>query len=164
MNAAIRTAAGVQFESGKGGVMYEEWRLLHIDEDEEESRMFCRALELNNFAGKCDSVRSVGAGREWLEESVYMPRIRPRPDIIVLNWHVERNDEVMNFVHWLRVQPQFRETPLAVWVGIETPASIRERARSAGVNELVNKGETFEDLVDQTKELLERCVSHCLAR
>lgn len=144
--------------------MYEEWRVLHIDEDEEESRMFCRALEQNNFAGKCDSVRSIGEGKSWLEESVYMPRLRPRPDILVLNWHAECDDEVLNCVLWLRAQPQFRETPLAVWVGAETPLSVRERVRSAGVNELVNKGETFEELVEQTEELLERCVSLCLAR
>jgi hypothetical protein len=144
--------------------MYEEWRLLHIDEDDEESRIFCRALEQNNFAGKCDYVKSIADGKMWLEESVYMPRIRPRPDIVVLNWHAERNEEVLGFVHWLRAQPQFRETPLAVWVGVETPASIRERARTAGVTEMFNKGSTFEDLVDQTEELLERCVSHCLAR
>jgi CheY-like chemotaxis protein len=144
--------------------MYEEWRLLHIDENEEESQMFCRALEQNQFAGKCDYVRSIGEGKTWLEESVYMPRIRPRPDIVVLNWHAERDDEVMNFVNWLRAQPQFRDTPLAVWVGTSTPASIRERARSAGVTEMFNKGETFEELADQTTELLERCVSHCLAR
>jgi len=144
--------------------MYEEWRLLHIDDNDDESRMFCRALEVNNFAGKCDYVRSINAGQTWLEESVYMPRLRPRPDIIVLNWHAERDDDVMGFVLWLRSQPQFRDTPLAVWVGIETSASIRERARSAGVTEMFNKGETFEDLVKQTEELLERCVSHCLAR
>ena len=144
--------------------MYEEWRLLHIDEDEGESQMFCRALEQNHFAGKCDYVGSIGEGRTWLEESVYMPRIRPRPDIVVVNWHAERDDEILGFVNWLRAQPQFRETPLAVWVGAGTPASIRERARSAGVTELFNKGETFEDLSEQTAELLERCVSHCLAR
>jgi CheY-like chemotaxis protein len=144
--------------------MYEEWRVLHIDEDEEESRMFCRALEQNNFAGRCDTVPSVANGKSWLEESLYMPRLRPRPDIVVLNWHAERDDEVMDFVRWLRTQPQFRETPLAVWVGPETPARIRESARSAGVTELFNKGDTFEDLIEQTQELLERCVSWCLAR
>ena len=144
--------------------MYEEWKLLHIDENEDESRMFCRALEQNNFAGKCDYVRSIAEGKSWLEESVYMPRIRPRPDIIVLNWHANRDEEVLNFLHWLRAQPQFRETPLAVWVGPETPARIREQGRSAGVTELFNKGDTFENLVEQTEELLERCVSHCLAR
>lgn len=144
--------------------MYEEWQLLHIDEDEEESRIFCRALAQNNFAGKCDYVQSIGEGKSWLEESVYAPRVRARPDIIVLNWHAERDDEVLNFVRWLRAQPQFRETPLAVWVGVETPASIREQARSAAVTELFNKGHTFEELVEQTDELLDRCVSHCLAR
>ena len=144
--------------------MYEEWRILHIDENEEESRMFCRAIELNHFAGQCDNVRSIAEGKSWLEESVYMPRLRPRPDIIVLSWHAERDDEVLDFVRWLRAQPQFRDTPLAVWGGPETPVRIRESARSAGVTEMVNKGKTFEDLVVQTEELLQRCVSHCLAR
>ena len=144
--------------------MYEEWRILHIDENEEESRMFCRAIEQNRFAGQCDNVRSIGEGKSWLEESLYIPRLRPRPDIIVLNWHAQRDDEVLDFVRWLRTQPQFRDTPLAVWVGAITPARIRESACSAGVTEMVNKGETFEELVEQTKELLERCVSYCLAR
>jgi CheY-like chemotaxis protein len=144
--------------------MYEEWRVLHIDEDEEESRQFCEALEQNEFAGKCDTVRSISEGRTWLEESLYMPRIRPRPDIVVLNWHAEHDEEVMDFVRWLRAQPQFRDTPLAVWVGVETPASVRESARSAGVTELVNKPTTFQGLIEQTEDMLERCVSRCVAR
>ena len=144
--------------------MYEEWRVLHIDEDEVESKAFCDALEANQFAGKCDTVRSIGEGKGWLEESLYMPRNRPRPDIIVLNWHVERDDEVLDFVRWLRTQPQFRETPLAVWVGAETPASLRERARGAGVTDLINKPENPEELVTQTEELLQRCTSWCVAR
>jgi len=32
------------------------------------------------------------------------------------------------------------------------------------VTQLFNKGETFEELVEQTQELLEHCVSWCLAR
>lgn len=144
--------------------MFEEWRVLHIDEDQEESREFCRSLEANEFAGKCDTVRSLNEGRAWLEESEYAPHVRPRPDIVVVHWHAERDDEVLDFTRWLRAQPQFRETPLAVWVGIETPASVRESARSAGVSELVNRPADFDDLVSQTKEMLQRCVSHCLAR
>ena len=144
--------------------MYEEWRVLHIDEDAQESKAFCDALEANHFAGKCDTIRSIGEGKNWLEESLYMPRIRPRPDIIVLNWHVERDDEVVDFVRWLRAQPQFRETPLAVWVGAETSTSVRERARAAGVTDLVNKPGNPEELVTQTEELLQRCTSWCVAR
>ena len=143
--------------------MYEEWRVLHIDENEEESTAFCRALEQNQFFGKCDTLRSIAEGKAWLEESLYMPHLRPRPDIIVLNWHIQRDDEVLDFVRWLRAQPQFRETPLAVWVGLQTPAMVRERARSVGVTELIHKQEAFEDLVKQTEELLQRCVSHCVA-
>jgi CheY-like chemotaxis protein len=144
--------------------MYEEWKVLHIDENEEESKEFCRALEVNQFAGKCDTLRSIAEGKTWLEESLYMPNLRARPDIIVLNWHIERDDEVLDFVRWLRSQPQFRDTPLAVWVGMETPLSVREHVRSVGVTELLNKQESFDDLVEQTEELLQRCVSRCLAR
>lgn len=144
--------------------MFEEWRVLHIDEDEEESREFCRALEENQFAGKCDTVRSIGEARAWLEESVYAPQVRARPDIVVLNWHAERDEEVLDFTRWLRAQPQFRDTPLAVWVGIETTARVRESARSAGATELVNRPGEFDDLIAQTKDMLQRCVSHCLAR
>ena len=144
--------------------MYEEWRVLHIDENTEQSEAFCRALERIEFAGKCDSVRSLAEGREWLEESVYMPRLRPRPDIVVLNWHRERDDEVLDFARWLRTQPQFRETPLAAWVEVEMPTRVRESARSAGITELVNKPDEFSGLVEQSQQLLERCVSHCMAR
>lgn len=144
--------------------MFEEWRLLHIDEDEAESRDFCRALEQSQFAGKCENVRSMAEGKAWLEESVYAPHLRPRPDIVVLNWHIDRDDEVMDLVRWMRTQPPFREIPLAVWVGPETPSSVRERARNAGVTQLINKPKTFELLVEEAGELLERCVSHCLAR
>jgi CheY-like chemotaxis protein len=144
--------------------MYEEWKILYIDEDEEESRAFCRALEANQYAGKCDTVRSIAEGRNWLDESLYTPRSRARPDVVVLNWHADRSDEVLDFVRWMRAQPQFRETPLAVLVGKETPAIVRERVAAAGVNELMHKPNAFDDLVKQTGDLLQRCVSHCLAR
>ena len=144
--------------------MFEEWRVLHIDENEEESRMFCRSLEHNQFAGKCDSVRSIGEGKAWLEESIYAPHQRARPDIVVLNWLMERDDEVFDFVRWFRAQPPFRDTPLAMWVGVETSTLVRERAHGAGVTEMVNKPQAFKDLVEQTQGLLERCVSRCVAR
>jgi DNA-binding response OmpR family regulator len=144
--------------------MYEEWRVLHVDEDEEESKAFCRALEMNHFAGKCDTVRSITEGRAWLEEALYMPRLRPRPDIVVLNWHAERDDEVLDFARWLRAQPQYREMPMGVWVGPETPVTMRERVRSLEIIDLVNKPEDFEELVEQTEEMLQRCTSRCVAR
>jgi CheY-like chemotaxis protein len=144
--------------------MYEEWRVLHIDEDEEESRSFCHALELNHFAGRCESVRSIAEGKTWLEEAIYMPRIRPRPDIVVLNWHAERDEEVLTFARWLRAQPQYREMPMAVWVGNETPAAMRERVRSLDIIDLVNKPDSFEELVEQTEELLQRAASRLVAR
>ena len=144
--------------------MYEEWRVLHIDENEEESTSFCRALELNQFAGKCDTVRSIAEGKTWLEEALYMPRIRSRPDIVVLNWHAERDDEVLDFARWLRAQPQYREMPIGVWVGLEVPTSMRERVRSLESIDLVTKPDTFEELVELTEEMLQRCTSRCVAR
>ena len=144
--------------------MYEEWRVLHIDENEEESAAFCRALEQNHFAGQCDTVRSIAEGRAWLEESEYAPHVRARPDIVILNWHTERDDEVLDLTRWMRAQPQFRETPLIVWVGLETPARMRETAHSAGVTELINKSQVFSELVEQVGELLQRCTSRCVAR
>lgn len=144
--------------------MFEAWRVLHIDESEEESRIFCSALEHNHFAGHCDTVRSIAEGKAWLEESVYAPHVRARPDIVVLNWHVDRDSEVLDFVRWLRAQPPYREIPLAMWVGDETSTLLRERARSAGVTELLNKPKNFEGYVEQTDELLRRSVSRCVAR
>ena len=144
--------------------MYEEWRVLHIDENEDESRQFCRALEMNHFAGQCETVRTITEGRAWLEDALIMPRIKPRPDIVVLNWHAERDDEVLDFVRWLRVQPQYRELPVGVWVGLETPVIARERVRSLEIIDLLNKPETFEELVEQTEEMLQRCTSRCVAR
>src|SRR5829696_5890979 len=132
----------------KEGIMYEDWRVLHIDENEKESAAFCRALEENQFAGQCDTVRSIAEGRAWLEESEYAPHVRVRPDIVILSWHTERDDEVLDLTRWMRAQPQFRETPLAVWVGVGTPARVRETARNAGVTELINKSETSSDLVE----------------
>lgn len=144
--------------------MYEDWRVLHIDENQEESRAFCDALERNAFAGHCDTVRSIAESKEWLEAALYMPRVRARPDIVVLNWHAERDDEVLDFARWLRAQPQYREIPLAVWVGPETSASMQARVRSLEIIDLIYKPETFEELVKQTDEMLQRWTSRCIAR
>jgi CheY-like chemotaxis protein len=144
--------------------MFEEWKVLHIDEVQSESALFCRALTEVQFAGHCESVTSFADGTAYLERSQFTPQNLSRPDMVVINWHSHFNLEVLDFVHWVRVQPQFREMPIIVFITSQLSQTDRDRAESEGVTELILRARTAEALVEQVKDLLERCTSRAIAR
>jgi len=144
--------------------MFEEWKVLHIDEVQSESLLFCRALAEVQFAGHCESVTSFGEGTAYLERSLFTPQNLSRPDIVVINWHPHFNLEVLDFVHWVRMQPQFRELPVVVFITSHLSQAERDRAEDEGVTELIVRADGFESLVEQVKDLLERCTTRATAR
>lgn len=144
--------------------MFDEWKVLHVDQVESESILFCRALADEHFAGHCESVRSFGEGKVYLERALYTPQSLSRPDIIVINWHPDCDDEVLQFVHWIRKQPQLRSTPVVVFIKAHLSVAAQERAQHEGVTELIVRPDSFEDLLEQVRDLLERCASRCVVR
>jgi CheY-like chemotaxis protein len=144
--------------------MFEEWKVLHIDEVPSESVLFCRALTEVQFAGHCESVTSFAEGTAYLERSLFTPQNLSRPDIVVINWHPHFNLEVLDFVHWVRMQPQFREMAVIVFITSQLSQAERDRAESEGVTELIVRAKTFESLVEQVHDLLERCTSRATER
>jgi CheY-like chemotaxis protein len=144
--------------------MFEQWKVLHIDDVAAESVLFCRALTEVQFAGHCESVTSFAEGTAYLERSQFTPQNLSRPDILIINWHPDCNLEVLDFVHWVRMQPQFREMPVIVFITSQLSHVDRERAQHEGVTELIVRADTFELLVEQVKDLLQRCTSRVTAR
>ena len=144
--------------------MFEEWKVLHIDEVQSDSALFCRALTEVQFAGHCESVTSFAEGTAYLERSLFTPQNLSRPDIVVINWHPHFNLEVLDFVQWVRRQPQFREMPVVVFITSQLSQAERDRAEDEGVTELIVRAESFEGLVDQVKDLLQRCTFRATAR
>ena len=144
--------------------MFEEWKVLHIDEVQSEGVLFCRALTELQFAGHCESVTSFAEGTAYLERSLLTPQNLSRPDIVVINWHPHLNLEVLDFVHWVRVQPQLREMAVIVFITSQLSQTERDRAEFEGVTELIVRAKTFESLVEQVHDLLERCTSRATAR
>lgn len=144
--------------------MFDQWKVLHLDEVEAESILFCRALALEQFAGHCESVRSFDDAKLYLERGIYTPQAFSRPDIIVINWHPDCNAALLEFVHWVRTQPQLHETPVIFFIRAQLPLRAREWAQQAGVTELIVRPETFEELAQEVHALLERCASRCVGR
>ena len=144
--------------------MFDEWKVLHLDEVESESILFCRALERQHFGGHCESVRTMGEAKLYLERALYTPQLLSRPDIIVVNWHPDCDTQVLEFVHWVRIQPQLRATPVIVFVKAHLSVAAQERAQHEGVTELMVRPDTFEDLLEQVEALLVRCVSRVSVR
>jgi hypothetical protein len=144
--------------------MFEEWKVLHIDKVHSESVLFCRALTEVQFAGHCESVTSLAEGTAYLERSLFTPQNLSRPDILIINWHPDCNLEVLDFVHWVRMQPQLREMSVIVFITSQLSQAERDRAEFEGVTELIVRAKTFESLVGQVHDLLERCTSRATAR
>ena len=145
-------------------MMFEEWKVLHIDEVPAESDLFCRALPEVQFAGHCESVASFTEGKEYLERALFSPQKLSRPDIVVINWHPHFNLEVLVFVQWVRKQPQFREMPVVVFITAQLSHAERDRAEAEGVTELIVRAGTSEGLVEQVKDLLQRCTIRAIGR
>jgi hypothetical protein len=144
--------------------MFDQWKVLHIDEVEAESILFCRALGEARFAGHCESVRSIDEAKLYLERGLYAPQSLSRPDIIVINWHPDCDEHVLGLVHWIRVQPQLQDTPVIVFIKEQLSAAARESAQREGVTEMLVRTDTPEALLPQVKHLLERCASHFVVR
>ena len=144
--------------------MFDHWKVLHLDEVESESILFCRALEHEHFAGHCESVRSFEEAKLYLERGLYTPRLLSRPDIIVINWHPDCDARVLEFVHWVRLQPQFQDTPIIVFVQAPLSFAAQERAQHEGVTELIVRPSTFESFLPQVRALLERCANRLVVR
>lgn len=144
--------------------MFDEWKVLHLDEVESESILFCRALEQEHFAGHCESVRSIGDAKLYLERALYTPHLLSRPDIIVINWHPDCDAHVLEFVHWVRLQPQLHATPVIVFITARSSFAAQEQAKHEGVTEMIIRPDTFEDLLLQVRALLERCMNRCVVR
>lgn len=143
--------------------MYEEWKVLHLDEVEAESILFCRALSHEKFSGHCESVRNMGDAKLYLERGLYTPQLLSRPDIIVVNWHPDCDAHVLEFVHWVRGQAQLHATPIIVFLKAHLSIAARESAQQEGVTEMLVRPETFEGLFPQVRALLERCAYRCTA-
>ena len=144
--------------------MFDQWKVLHLDAVEAEGALFCRALAQENFAGHCESVRSFNEAKSYLERAIYSPRLLSRPDIIVIDWHPDCGAPVLEFVHWVRVQPQLHTTPVILFIKAQLSFAAQERAQHEGVTEMVIRPETFEGLLKQVHELLDRCASRYVAR
>jgi CheY-like chemotaxis protein len=144
--------------------MFEEWKVLHLDAVEAESILFCRALAHEQFAGHCESVRNFAEAKLYLERALYAPQSLSRPDIIVANWHPDCDVHMLDFVHWVRDQPQLRTTPIIVFIQTQLPFASQERAQGEGVTELIVRPDSFEALLPQVRALLERCMSGSVAR
>jgi CheY-like chemotaxis protein len=144
--------------------MFEDWKVLHVDEIESENILFCRALTHEKFGGHCESVRSIDEAKIYVERGLYTPQSFSRPDIIVINWHPDCDAHVLEFVHWIRRQPQLLTTPVIVFITAGLPLAVRESAHQAGVTEMIVRPGTFEELLVQVQLLLERCTRRCMVR
>jgi len=144
--------------------MFDQWKVLHLDEVESESILFCRALAHEEFAGHCESVRSFDEAKAYLQRALYTPQSLSRPDIIVINWRPDCDARVLEFVHWVRMQPQLHATPVIVFVKAQLSFPDQERAQHEGITELIIRPDTFEDLLLQVRALLERCANRSVMR
>jgi DNA-binding response OmpR family regulator len=126
--------------------------------------LVCRALSQEKFNGHCESVRSFDEGKAYLERALYTPQSLSRPDIVVVNWHPDCDARVLEFVHWVRVQPQLHETPVIVFIQERLSVVAQEQAEHEGVTELMVRPDTFKELALQVRALLLRCVSRNYVR
>ena len=144
--------------------MFNQWKVLHLDRVESESILFCRALAHLQFAGHCESVQTFDQGKAYLERTLYTPQSFSRPDIIVVNCHPDCDGHVLEFVHWVRIQPQLHIVPIVVFIQAQLSFAAQERVQNEGVTDLIVRPGAYEDLLEEVQALLARCASRCVVR
>jgi CheY-like chemotaxis protein len=144
--------------------MFDQWKVLHLDEVEAESFRFCRALSHEHFAEHCESVRTIADAKLYLERALYTPQLLSRPDIVVVNWHPDCDAHVLELVHWIRAQPQFHTLPIIVFIQAQLSLNAQDRAAQEGVTEMLVCPDKLNDLRSQVRDLLQRCATLGRAR
>ena len=122
-------------------------KILHVEDKEEDSLLFCWACEAAGLAADCYAVRDGSEGVAYLEGQGKFAdrRAHPLPDLVVLDLKMPGMNG-FDFLEWLRKQANFLSLPVLVFT-CSTSEEDKVRAMNHGANGYFTKPKDFESFV-----------------
>ena len=128
--------------------------ILLLENDESDVFFFRRALSACKFDVDVRIVESVAQARDYLEgRGTFAVRdYYTRPDLIVTDFKMHGQTGV-EFIRWLRQQPDFRDIPVVMFSGTALPED-RTAALKTGARAFFAKSGDFSEVCERVGEML----------
>jgi DNA-binding response OmpR family regulator len=137
--------------------MFANCVILHVDDDDNDSLFFQRALAKNGFAGTYRRVRSGKDARDYLIREVpFADRLLfPTPNLIVTDMGLI-DDGGVELIRWIRDQATYRKTTIIVLSGT-VDGTKQQSALDAGATRFLSKGISYTDTIERIQAILQHC-------
>jgi hypothetical protein len=128
--------------------------ILHLEDDENDSLIFERALSMSNFDGTYHSVQSVDEAIAYLVGAgKFANRLSyPLPGVLV----ADNAATTPLLMAWLERQEQFRSLVRIILTGGMSPAD-SEKWLARGIQLVLHKGTRLEDMIVSAEKILRHC-------
>jgi CheY-like chemotaxis protein len=128
--------------------------ILLIENDDNDVFFFRRALSRCGFPGDVRVVQTAWQARNYLEgRGEFKDRDYYRvPGLIVCDLHLPGATGI-EFVQWLREEPEFKNIPLIIWTGSMTSEALQTMV-AAGASGYQIKTPNFQQLCAAVEEML----------
>jgi len=131
--------------------------ILLVEDDPNDAFFIARALNELGFTGRVQHVTNTFRAREYLTGAgEFRDRESfPLPDIVVSDSTLPGKASGIDFLEWMRQQPELARAPFVILSGEITP-EVRARANAAGVKLLLQKGSNFKQMIAALREALKQ--------
>jgi hypothetical protein len=132
--------------------------ILHLEDDDNDSLFFQRALKRRDFTGAYRRVSTVEAAIRYLDgtDEFAERRLFPLPHVLVMDSSLAGNQKTEDLLKWLEGRIEFRPLVRLMLTGGVNPAA-EESWKKRGVTAVLAKGITLNDFAASVEEVLRRC-------
>jgi DNA-binding NarL/FixJ family response regulator len=133
--------------------------ILHLEDDDNDSLFFHRALTRSQFVGAYRRVSTVEAVIEYLKglNQFADRKLFPHPDVLVMDSAMAGGPSIDALLTWLDERKQFRRLVRLMLTGGVSKAKSDEWLEQ-GVAAVLLKGASVDELALSVQEVLRRCV------
>jgi two-component system, chemotaxis family, response regulator Rcp1 len=119
--------------------------ILHVDDSEDDRRLFEWAFNRSGIKGVLHSVSGAADAMHYLNQSGKSSN-SPRPKLIVLDLSLPQFDG-LELLELIRDHPSFKVIPVVILSGSDSHASM-QRCRELGVDDYIVKPKTPQELAE----------------
>ena len=133
--------------------------ILHLEDSDDDSFFFQRALEVLSFVGIYRRVSRINDARSYLAgENAFSDRkLFPWPDVVVVDTCIPGAETTQQFLGWLS-SSSLPKLQIVVLSGGRSPQD-EESFLSAGATAILAKGTEFANFTQSVAQVLQSCKS-----
>lgn len=133
-------------------------KILHVEDDDNDSFFFQRALDAVSFVGIYRRVADIESAELYLAgQAQYSDRqLFPLPDVLVVDSALQTGDSVNDLLAWLKPRDEFRHLVKVALTG-GTDSKAHESMLSQGIAGILSKGASFPEFAHAVADILGRC-------